>query len=136
MKKVFISSVIEGFSDERDAVKSAIESLDMLPVMAENFAAKPYSPQLACLEGINQSDIYVGILGPKYGSINTSSISATEEEFNEASKRGIPILWFVKTCKREPRQEAFYKKISSYSEGYFLNFFDSPTDLIAKVTKG
>ncbi len=61
--KVFVSSVMEGFAEERKTARSAVESLSMEPVMAEDFSAKPFSPQEACLEGVRTSDIYVGILG-------------------------------------------------------------------------
>lgn len=135
MKKVFISSVMKGFADERKAAKSAVESLDMQPIMAEHFSAKPYSPRTACVEGVKNSDIYLGILGAGYGSVANSGLSVTEEEFNMARQCGIPILWFVMNCAREPQQEEFYKRISAYEEGYYVNFFNSTTDLVTKITK-
>jgi hypothetical protein len=135
MKKVFISSVMNGFDKERATAKSAIESLSLSPVMAEDFGAKPYSPQVVCLEGVKKSDIYLGILGPSYGSVAKSGLSVSEEEFNIARERSIPILLFVMNCTREPRQEEFYKRISSYEEGYFISFFNSCTDFATEITK-
>lgn len=134
--KVFISSVIEGFEDERKTAKIAVESLSMEPVMAEGFSAKPFSSQVACLEGVRRSGIYVGILGARYGEVTTGGVSVTEEEFNEARKRGIPVLWFVMSCSREPKQEEFLKRIADYEGGYFIAFFNSEKDLLPKIVQG
>ncbi|EKT4443992.1 TPA: DUF4062 domain-containing protein, partial [Stenotrophomonas maltophilia] len=47
--KVFISSLISGVEAERAAVKRAVERLGHAPIMAEDFGARPSSPQVACL---------------------------------------------------------------------------------------
>jgi hypothetical protein len=135
MEKVFVSSIIKGFEKERRTARDAIQSLGMQAIMAEDFGAKPYSPQIACLEGVSQSDIYLGILGPHYGSVTKGGISVTEEEFNHARKRGMAILWFVIESGREPEQERFYDRISGYEEGYHLAFFSDTTDLATQITK-
>jgi hypothetical protein len=134
MKKVFISSVMRSFSAEREAARNAVESLRMTPVMAESFGAKPHSSQLACLEGVRASDIYVLVLGARYGFIAQSGLAATEEEFNEARRRGLPVLAFVQNGEREPKQQEFFARIGAYETGYFVAFFDEPKDLQTKVT--
>jgi hypothetical protein len=128
MKNVFISSVMKGFSAERQAARKAVESLRMTPVIAEKFGAKPHSSQLACLEGVRASDIYVLILGAKYGFVAQSGLSATEEEYNEARRRGLPVLVFVQNIEREPKQQEFFDRIGGYESGYFPAFFDEPND--------
>ena len=50
--KVFISSLISGMEEERAAVKRAIELFRHRAVMAEDFGARPSSPQVACLAGV------------------------------------------------------------------------------------
>jgi hypothetical protein len=134
MKKVFISSVMRGFGDEREASRKAVESLRMTPVMAETFGAKPHSSQLACLEGVRASDIYVLVLGAKYGFVAQSGLSVTEEEFNEARQRGLPILAFVQKVEREPKQQEFFDRLGRYEAGYFVAFFNEPNELQTKVT--
>lgn len=134
--KVFISSVIDGFEEVRAVAKSAVESLSMQPVMAEDFTAKPISPKEACLDGVRGSDIYVGILGSRYGHITKTGFSVTEEEFNEARKRGINVLWFVMNCTRDSKQEEFIKRIADYEGGYFIAFFDSENNLFPKIVQG
>ncbi|WP_223813491.1 DUF4062 domain-containing protein [Pseudomonas caricapapayae] len=43
--KVFISSVVKGFEHFRAAVKDAVETLDMKPIMSEHFGARTYSEE-------------------------------------------------------------------------------------------
>jgi len=120
---------------ERTAARQAVETLGLQPVMAEEFGAQPYSPQEACLEGVRTSDIYLGILGQRYGSLTKAGISVTEEEFNEAREQGKQIYLFVKKCERETSQEQFFERIQSYEAGYLLEFFDTPTQLAAQVSR-
>ena len=47
--------------------------------MAEDFGARPDSPQVACLTGLRQSDIVVLIVGEHYGAVQPSGQSATHE---------------------------------------------------------
>src|SRR5437588_11991224 len=95
--RIFISSVMRDFAPERAAAREAVIRLRHKPVMAEDFGAQPVSSQTACLEGVRSSHIYVGIFGPRYGYVAPrSGLAATEEEFNEARRRGLPILCFEK----------------------------------------
>ena len=76
--KVFISSVITGFEAQRAAARSAVESLRLQPIMAErDFGAKPYTSQEACLDGVRQCDIYLGIFGTRYGFVTASGKSVS-----------------------------------------------------------
>ena len=57
--KVFISSLISGMEAERAAAKKAIALFRHQPVMAEDFGARPNSPQVACLSGLRDADAVV-----------------------------------------------------------------------------
>ena len=133
--KAFISSVINGFEAERAAARAAVESLDMEPVMAERFGAQSESPQEACLKSVRESDVYIGILGPRYGYVTAAGISVTEEEFLEARDRGLPIFWFAKNCPLDPDQAEFRKRIGNYEEGHLFHRFSSEAELTAAITK-
>lgn len=134
MQRVFISSVMKGFQPERDAARRAVESLGMKPIMAEDFGAKPLSPQLACLEAVRNSDIYVGVLGARHGFRADSGLSVTEEEFQEARRRGLSVLFFVQDVVREPEQQQFVQRIQGYEQGYFLDSFSSLEQLRTQMT--
>ncbi len=120
---------MRGFSAERTAAIDAIETLRHEAVRAEDFGAKPHSSQLACLEGVRGSEIYVGVFGERYGDAVASGLSPTEEEFHEARKRGLPILCFITKGAKEPRQEEFLRSITGFEDGYFVAFYSSTDDL-------
>lgn len=134
MQKIFISSVIQGFSAERAAARKAVESLRQIPIMAEDFGAKPYSPKLACLTEVRRCSVFICILGQRYGYITPNKKSVTEEEFEEARKNGLSILCFVRNGPLDDNQEAFVSRVKNYEAGYFTAFFENPEDLQCKIT--
>ncbi len=75
------------------------------------------------------------MLGHRYGFIAKSGVSVCEEEFNEARKRGLPILVFVEKCDLEQKQKEFFDRIGAYEDGYFIDHFKTPGELQTKVTK-
>lgn len=135
--RVFISSVMNGFDSERAAAKQAAALLGFMPYMAEEFGALPQTPREACLEGVRNCDIYVGIFGERYGYVaNDSGMSATEEEYKEARELGKPLLCFVsRDEQREDRQAKFLQGVMDYCGGLGVAFYDSPSDLKDQVTK-
>jgi len=103
--------------------------------MAEQFGAQPLSPRHACLQGVKKSDIFLAILGNRYGDETGSGKSPCEEEFDEARQAGLPIFIFIKDCERDEKQEAFRERITSYEEGYFVSFFDSTDKVFRQITE-
>ncbi|RJQ18907.1 MAG: DUF4062 domain-containing protein [Nitrospiraceae bacterium] len=69
MQKVFISSVITDFEEYRKAAGKAVEIMGDRPVMSEDFGARPYSPEKVCVTEVETSDIYLVLLGEKYGFV-------------------------------------------------------------------
>lgn len=135
-RRVFISSVMRDFVLERQAAKEAIARLRHQPVMAEDFGAQPVSSQTACLEGVRQSDIYVGIYGERYGWVAPSSgLGATEEEYQEAKRLGLPLLCFEKDGPKDARQAEFLQRIKEYETGNAIAFFDSAEKLKMEIVQ-
>lgn len=137
--RVFVSSVINGFEAYRQAAREAITLLGLSPVMAEDFPAQPHSPQAACLAGVRSADVYVGILGPRYGVTTASGHSATEEEFEEASRLSLPRLIFISTGQADPDQAAFIERIGGWGAGLLYGKFTTPDvvkDQIIKALAG
>jgi len=136
LKKVFISSVIEGFEDYRRAARRAVELTENAPVMAEDFGATPDSPQEACLQGVRESDLFLVLVGPRYGEPTKAGMSATEEEFEQAQQHRLPIIPLKTTESLEPQQEDFLRRIApSWEEGSTYSRFTSPEDLKDAVVK-
>ncbi len=134
--KIFISSLIGGMELFRAAARSAVESLGLEPVMAEDFGARPHSPQIACLDGLRQSVATVLILGANYGALQSSGLSATHEEYHEARER-MPVLAFVQEgVDREPSEAAMVDEVQGWSTGLFRSSFRTPEELQAKIIRG
>jgi hypothetical protein len=135
-KRVFISSVMRGFGDERASARKAVETLRQIPIMADDFGATPTSPQQTCLEGVRKSDVYVGIFGRRYGDRVQSGLSPTEEEFREAERRGLAMLCFVFEGPLDADQQQFVDSIKSYEHGKMLAFYKTPEQLKDLVVQG
>jgi len=136
MVEVFISSVIRGFEQFRGAARDAVIEASMKPVMAEDpelFPAQSLSPQTVCFQGIDDSDVFVLILGQCYGDLTESGLSAVEEEYWHARLNEKEIKVFVHSVDRESEQEQLLTRISRWESGHFRNPFDSSEDLKSKI---
>jgi hypothetical protein len=132
---VFISSVIKGFEEFRQAAKEVVELMDHRPVMSESFGARPYSSGTACIHEVEQSDVYLLILGPNYGFETDGGLSVTHTEFRAARAAGRPVLAFVQQCGMEAKQVAFREEVEAYQGGVFRETFSSATELKDQVIR-
>ena len=85
--KVFVSSVIDGYEEYREAAVSAVRTLRHDALRAEDYGASPNSPQQTCLQGVRDADVVVLLLGARYGFKQASGLSATHEEYREAKEQ-------------------------------------------------
>ena len=135
MSKVFISSVNKGFEEFRLAAKSAVKAAGMKPVMVEDFPSQPYSPEQACIKGVQESDLCLLLLGQRYGSVpDGSEISVTHIEYRKAIEMHKPALPFVQDIEKEPDQTAFVAEVEDYSKGQLRTKFSGVADLKDQVT--
>jgi len=65
--KVFIPSVAHLLSEERAALPPFLRLLGHEGLRREDFAAQNRSSRQACLAGVEEAEVYVLLLGPKYG---------------------------------------------------------------------
>lgn len=134
--QIFISSVISGFEEHRAAAVEAIRSLGHDVIQAENFSAATTSAQIACLNGVRQADLVIVLLGDRYGAVQSSGQSATQEEFEEATSSSKPVLVFVRTnVSQEPKQQAFIDMVQGWTSGSFTGSFDASDSLRSAIIK-
>jgi len=138
---VFVSSVIQGFQDRREAVRRVVLELQGLgfPVratFAEDHSASGASPRGACLGLVRESNAVVLLLGPRYGTIaGASGLSVTHEEYREARNLGRPVIAFIERCEREDEQTRFVEEVEDYLHGNFRAAYDTVGELEAECRK-
>ncbi|MGB4972854.1 MAG: DUF4062 domain-containing protein [Cyclobacteriaceae bacterium] len=135
MKKVFVSSVMNNFEEYRTATREAIEIMDLKPIMAEDFGARAYSSETACIKEAQESDLFIVVLGKKYGFVMDDGLSVTHSEYRAAQQANRPTLTFIQQCTMEPEQERFKTEVESYHDGFFRGSFSSPNELKDQVIK-
>ena len=109
--RVFISSTLKDFEEERKSVKEAIQELNdasnlfeiaLLPVDLKS-GARPNPSKEECLREVAKSQVIIGLLGYRYGEVDTKTgKSITELEYDKACEIGLPILMYIRIAKIEP----------------------------------
>ena len=112
-----------------------ISALGHAPVRFEDFTALPVPPRQACLDALAASDVYLLILGSRYGDLMPDTgLAPTEEEFTAARAKRMPIIVMKKeTTEFETAQADFVDRIGAYVTGRFRNTFSSTPDLLTKT---
>lgn len=94
--QVFISSTYTDLIEERQAAVAAVLKAGHIPAGMELFSAGDRSQLETIRSWIEQSDVYMLILGGRYGTIEPDSgLSYTELEFNYAVELGKPLFAVV-----------------------------------------
>lgn len=96
--RVFVGSTSADLGRERQALQRALSGMSGVEYVGmENFGSRPDSPREVCLREVAASDVYVGLFGNRYGSLDPESgLSMTEIEYREASRCGLPRLVYFK----------------------------------------
>lgn len=114
-KRAFVSSVMAELPNERQAAAAAIRSLKAKPVMFELFGGRDADPENAYLGEVEACDIYVGILGRRYGKLLPSRYSATHAEYIHAEKSGLRIaVWCLRADDREGHEQSFLEEVRTF----------------------
>lgn len=93
--QVFVSSTFEDLKEERKAVIECLLNAGYIPAGMELFSAANDDQFQYIKKIIDNCDYYVLIIAGRYGSINPSThLSFTEQEYNYAKSKGLPILVF------------------------------------------
>jgi hypothetical protein len=117
---IFVSSTCYDLSQERKDLKSFFESLGMVPILSE-FPSFPVDPNLDtignCLTCVKEkADIFVLVVGGRYGSETENGKSVTNLEYLAAKAKGIPRYVFVKRPIRTAHSDWQKNRSGDFSE--------------------
>jgi len=130
-KRAFISSVMAELQPERKAAATAIRNIGAAPVMFETFGGRDADPEDAYLGEVETADIYIGIIGQKYGRPLKTRYSATHAEYLHAVKSGPRIaVWCLDAHDREGHEESFLNEVRVF---HVVPPFSSPADLQTQI---
>lgn len=94
--QVFVSSTYTDLLEERQAAVEAILQAGHIPAGMELFSAGNDSQLQTIYKWIDESDVYMLILGGRYGSIDTKTgKSYTQLEYEYALSKNIPVFSIV-----------------------------------------
>src|SRR5215475_10791003 len=110
MAKVYVSSTVADLKDERQAVMDWLVAADHQPV--HSYRPNSETVRESCLDDIDGCDLYVLILGHRYGfqpdEGNPKKLSITHLEFRRARQSGIPRIALLRTSVPDIRLSDLY----------------------------
>lgn len=142
--RVFISSTSEDLKDERSLVLEGVKHLQYQHVAMEYFGADPRQPIEVSLDRVRESDVYIGIVGHRYGSIvNETGKSYTHMEYDEAIRIGLPCLTYLRSDdvpilpKFMEKNPELLRKLTEFKdilqERHTVHYFRNSSDLAVRV---
>jgi hypothetical protein len=110
---VFVSSTIIDLPSERKASQRAIKKIPAIPSMSEiTFEAQNKDSITLCVNKVEECDIYILILGGRFGWEIKDGISITKLEYETAKKNKKPIFVFnLIYVTKDKKQEEFVKEV-------------------------
>lgn len=134
---VFVSSTIWDLPSERKAAETAILKVGSLPGMSEKtFIAENKNSLRVCIDHVKRSDIYVLILGGRYGFALDNGKSITETEWDTARDLNKPRLVFnLRYQEKEQKQTEFATNVGQVYHGRFWKEVDDAFQLAEEIEK-
>ena len=105
------------------------------PLCARTSEPVRIRPSVPVQTEIESSDVYMVILGGRYGYEHQDKESVTQQEFRHAISLRRPILIFVQDVEMEPSQAEFRNEVSAYHSGFCRERFSTPEELERKLIK-
>ncbi|MFX0201269.1 MAG: DUF4062 domain-containing protein [Candidatus Hodarchaeota archaeon] len=150
--RIFISSTLEDFAEERKAVKDAIDELNptmnlykiALIAIDLKSGARPNPSKNECIETVSKSNILLGLFGCRYGQIDADTgKSITELEYDKAQELDLPVLMYIRKAKIDPnwvdtdqeriaKLKAFREKVE---ENHKRDIFEDSAELRGHVLR-
>ena len=95
-KKVFISSTFRDLRSHREEIWKRLQNIEIDILGMEMFGARKSTPIETCLDEVEKSDIYIGIISLRAGTIHpTLGKSYTELEYEKALSLNLEIWIYL-----------------------------------------
>lgn len=95
-KTVFISSTYRDLKEHRKQIWNVLQTFNINITGMEEFGARKSTPLQTCLEELERSDIYIGVISMCYGSVDSmTGKSYTQLEYDRAKELGLDILIYL-----------------------------------------
>ncbi|NQT74191.1 MAG: DUF4062 domain-containing protein [Chloroflexi bacterium] len=146
-KTVFISSTYEDLDAHRQAVWGVLKEFDVNVRGMEEFGARTECALETCLAEVDQSDVYLGIIAFRVGSIDSvSGKSFTQLEYEHAVKHGKEILIYLADEQQATVRyssidldHTLLEKLKAFKatlrQSHTVNTFTDPNDLVEKLRR-
>ena len=136
--KVFISSVQSEFAQERQRIFDFIRTDELMgqhfePFIFEQIAAQDTNPRQLYIDEASSCQVYLLLIGKRYGNILPEGISPTEKEYQAAGESNAWRVAFISDLdgqKREEEEERFFRKVQNELS---YRVFSNPSVLVSLV---
>lgn len=137
-RTVFLSSEMRALGALRRDVASALRAAGFSVVVFEDLGGRDEDAEQAYLDGVARSDIYVGVIADRYGTMLASGRSPTHEEYLEARRRGKRISFWLQrdASQRQGHAADFAQEVQAFhTTGQFVDAQDLATRLLQRLAE-
>lgn len=140
--QVFVSSTFTDLREERKTIIETLLNAKYIPAGMEMFSASNDEQFKYIKKIIDTCDYYILIVGARYGTINsTTGISYTEQEYDYAVSKNIPVLVFLHDNpynlpaekRDDDKKEALEKFRNKVSNNRLCKMWNNMNDIVASV---
>lgn len=139
MLRVFLSYTSELAGSFVKAAEEAVIAEQHLSIHMRDFAASDQTPADYCREEVQEADVYVGLLGFRYGSPVRGRPELSYVELEYESAEAMPRLLFLlrerPNAVIEERQRAFRQRVQDRVDAETTKTFESPADLKYEIAR-
>lgn len=134
-KRIFISSTMRDLEEDRRIAEQAITTLGAEPRMFENLV-KDGTPRAAFLTEVRQCDLFLLLLGERYGEPDDTGFPATRQEYTEAVRCGKSILALQNQGMAGQRESELSKWMEELEKERVVNRYSTHTELKQSLKVG
>jgi hypothetical protein len=137
-RTVFLSSEMRELGELRRTVAGALRDAGFSVVVFEDLGGRDEDAEHAYLDGVARSDIYVGVVADRYGTMLATGRSSTHEEYLEARRRGKRIsVWLQREASgRQGHAADFAQEVQAFhTTGRFTDADDLAGRLLQRLAE-